>query len=279
MVEVALVGDPVAHSLSPVIQQAAFAALELDWEYRLVRIPADGLAHAWPGLAQRFRGVNVTSPHKQEAARLADQLSASAQRCASVNTLTFDRSGSFGDSTDGAGFLAALRSGAGRTPKRVVVLGTGGAARAVAAALLTEDSQVIVHGRNLAAGQSLAAELAGTGPGVVVFQGDGEEPLRESLADAELLVNATTLGGPRYPGLSPVPEQVELKSDLIVFDLVYWPRQTPLRRRAEAAGCLLIDGLEMLIEQGALAFHHWTGWDAPLTVMREAASRAVEVIP
>jgi len=84
-----------------------------------------------------------------------------------------------------------------------------------------------------------------------------------ALEGAELLVNATTLGGPRFPQLSPVSDAVELSSDLIVFDLVYWPRQTPLRRRAQAEGCLLVDGLEMLVEQGALAFQAWTGFKAP----------------
>jgi shikimate dehydrogenase len=278
MVEVALVGDPVAHSLSPAIQGAAFAALDLDWEYRLVKIPAGGLEPAWPELSQRFRGVNVTSPHKQEAARLADELSSTARICASVNTLTFSHSGSFGDSTDGAGFLAALRLDAGRQLKKVVVVGTGGAARAVAAALLEEGAEVQVLGRNLVAGTALASELAETGSGMITFRGDGNAAMAAALEGAELLVNATTLGGPRFPQLSPVSDAVELNSDLIVFDLVYWPRQTPLRRRAQAEGCLLVDGLEMLVEQGALAFQAWTGFKAPLLVMREAANRALEGI-
>lgn len=278
MEEVALIGDPVSHSLSPAIQAAAFAALELSWEYQLVRVPRGGLERAWPELAQRFRGVNVTSPHKQAAARLADDLSPTARLCASVNTLTFNSSGSFGDTTDGAGFLAALRRRVRRLPERVVVAGTGGAARAVVAALLAEGAAVVVLGRNLAAGTALATELAGTGPGGVVFRGDGDAAMAESLDGAELLVNATTLGGPRFPQFSPVSDEVELSSDLIVFDLVYWPRQTPLRRRAQAEGCLLVDGLEMLVEQGALAFQAWTGIDAPLPVMREAANRALEAI-
>jgi len=278
MVEVGLVGDPVAHSLSPAIHAAAFAALDLDWEYRLVRVPDGGLERAWPELAHRYRGVNVTSPHKREAARLANQLSPAAQICASVNTLTFEGSVSFGDSTDGAGFLAALRRGVGRLPQRVVVVGTGGAARAIAAALLAEGSQVLVLGRNLRAGVALVQELAGTGLGVVTFGGDGDAAMQDALAGAELLVNATTLGGPRYPEFSPVSDEVELSSDLIVFDLVYWPRNTPLERRAKAEGCRLVEGVEMLVEQGALAFQTWTGISAPLPVMRAAAQRAMEVV-
>lgn len=273
-----MVGDPVAHSLSPAIQGAAFAALDLDWEYRLVRVPEGGLEHAWPELRHRFRGLNVTSPHKQEAARLANQLSPAARSCASVNTVTFTSSASFGDSTDGAGFLAALRRGVGLVPTSVVLVGTGGAARAVSAALVAEGSEVLVLGRNLRAGEDLVRDLANTGPGMVSFGPDGVAAMQDALAGAELLVNATTLGGPRYPELSPVSDEVALSSGLIVFDLVYWPRNTPLERRAKAAGCRLVQGVEMLVEQGALAFQAWTGISAPLPVMREAAQRAMEVV-
>ena len=176
------------------------------------------------------------------------------------------------------GFLAALRGSVGRLPHRAVVVGTGGAARAVAAALLAEGGEVRVLGRNLVAGRALAAELAGGGPGVVTFRGDGNAEMAEALDGAELLVNATTLGGPRFPQLSPVSDKVELHSDLVVFDLIYWPRHTPLRRRAQAEGCILVDGLEMLVEQGALAFQAWTGMSPPRKVMREAANRAMEEI-
>jgi shikimate dehydrogenase len=275
MIEVALVGDPVAHSVSPAIQSAAFAAAGLDWQYRLVKVADGELEGAWPGLARRFRGLNITSPHKQSAARLADGLSQTARTCASVNTLTFRSSGSFGDSTDGAGFLRALRLATPGLPEVAVVLGTGGAARAVVGALSAEGVEVRVIGRNHLAGVELARDLAGAGPGVVGFLGAGEEALVAALAGAGLLVNATTLGGPGQPGRSPVPEGVELSQDLVVFDLVYLPRITPLLSRARASGCLVVEGLEMLVEQGALSFEAWTGMDAPLPEMRAAADRAL----
>jgi shikimate dehydrogenase len=277
MVEVALVGDPVAHSLSPSIQSAAFAALDMDWRYSVVRVPEGELEQSWPGLAERFRGVNVTSPHKRAAARLADTLSPTAELCASVNTLTFTESGAFGDSTDGAGFLTALRKGVRELPQRAVLIGTGGVARAVAAALLAEGVKVTIIGRNRAQGQSVEEDLATAGPGAISYVGDGEADMSSALTGADLLVNATLLGGPHYPDLSPVPDEVSISSDLTVFDLVYWPRPTPLGRRARAEGCRVIDGLEMLVEQGALSFQAWTGVEAPLTAMREAAQRAVEV--
>lgn len=279
MVAVALVGDPVAHSISPAIQLAGFAALGLDWEYRLVRVPQGQLEASWPTLSRQFRGVNVTTPHKQGAARLADALSPRARICASVNTLTFGPEGAFGDSTDGAGFLAALRRVAGRVPPTAVVLGTGGGARAVAAALAGEGAEVRVLGRNLMSGAGLAADLAQAGPGRVAFLGSADAALVAALEGAELLVNATTLGGPSFPEQSPVSDTVPLSPGLVVFDLVYWPRQTPLRRRAGASGCLWVDGLDMLVEQGALALESWTGLVAPLEVMRQAAERATAPVP
>lgn len=275
MTEVALVGDPVAHSVSPAIQAAAFAAVGLDWKYLLVRVADGELEDAWPGLARRFRGINITTPHKQTAARLADALSPTASTCASVNTLTFGPSGSFGDSTDGAGFIRALRRVASRLPASAVVLGTGGAARAVVAALSAEGVAVRVVGRNRVAGRNLAQDLAEAGPGVVDFLGDGEAVMRRALVGADLLVNATTVGSPSDAGRSPLPDGVPLNQDLIVFDMVYLPRRTPLLQRAQASGCLVVEGLEMLVQQGGLSFEAWTGVGAPLEVMREAADVAV----
>lgn len=275
MTEVALVGDPVAHSVSPAIQAAAFAAVGLDWKYLLVRVADGELEDAWPGLARRFRGINITTPHKQTAARLADALSPTASTCASVNTLTFGPSGSFGDSTDGAGFIRALRRVASRLPASAVVLGTGGAARAVVAALSAEGVAVRVVGRNRVAGRNLAQDLAEAGPGVVDFLGDGEAVMTRALVRADLLVNATTVGSPSDAGRSPLPDGVPLNQDLIVFDMVYLPRRTPLLQRAQASGCLVVEGLEMLVQQGGLSFEAWTGVGAPLEVMREAAGVAV----
>lgn len=279
MPEVALVGDPVGHSVSPAIHLAAFSALKLDWEYRLVRVPEGQLELEWPALARRFRGLNVTSPHKQEAARLADTLSPVARRCASVNTLTFGPGGAFGDSTDGAGFLAALRQAVGRVPAVVVLLGTGGGARAVAAALSGEGAEVRVVGRNLAAGEALATDLARSGWGGITFLGSGPASLATALEGAQLLVHATTVGGPALPEQSPIPDALFLDPELVVFDLVYWPRPTPLRRRAADSGCRFVDGLDMLVEQAALALEAWTGLAAPRPVMRQAAQQAIEDSP
>ncbi|MGH7667771.1 MAG: shikimate dehydrogenase [Candidatus Dormibacteria bacterium] len=273
-VQVALVGDPIGHSLSPAIHGAAFAATGLDWAYHLVTVPRDGLAAAWPQLSTSFRGINVTTPHKREAVKLVDSLSEAARDCASVNTVTFEAGATWGDSTDGSGFLAALRRQVASRPRKAVVLGTGGSARSVAAALAREGTKVLVLGRNRAAGCELVQELARVGPGSVGFGGQGDRALTEALADADLLVNSTVMGGPLSPQESPISAAVTMPPELVVFDLVYWPRDTPLRRRAEGAGCQFVDGLEMLVEQAAGAFQSWTGRAAPLEVMRRAAQRA-----
>lgn len=279
MVAVALIGDPVAHSISPAIHRAAFEAAGLDWNYQLVRVPDGELGQAWPGLAGRFVGLNVTTPHKRTAALLADQLSPTARLCASVNTITFGPRGGFGDSTDGAGFLAALRRRAGGLPGVAVMVGTGGAARAVAAALAGEGVEVRVVGRNRQAGAQLGRELGAVGPGTVAFLGTEVAALESSLAGAGLLVNATPLGGLDALGLSPLPEGVGLDPSVVVFDLIYRPRRTRLLCRAVAQGCVVVEGVDMLVEQGALSFEAWTGINGPIEVMRQAAALALESQP
>ncbi|MGH7639585.1 MAG: shikimate dehydrogenase family protein [Candidatus Dormibacteria bacterium] len=272
---VGLVGDPIGHSLSPAIHGAAFTQLGLDWEYRLLPVPRGSLEAAWPGLARSWRGFNVTTPHKLVAARLVQSLTPTAKICASVNTVTFQAGRSLGDSTDGQGFLNALDRGVDREVAKAVILGTGGVARSVASALAARGAKVSVVGRNQEAGHLLVQDLSGVGPGTVGFGGAGDRSLTECLAEADLLVNATSLGGPLYPESDPVSAAVQLAPDLVVFDLVYWPRDTPLRRRVEGSGGRFIDGLEMLVEQAALAFSIWTEREAPLGAMRQAAQRAV----
>jgi shikimate dehydrogenase len=272
---VGLIGDPVALSLSPRIQAAALEATGLDWEYQLVSVGRGQLASRWDELRSRFLGLNVTIPIKEEAARLATRLSTGANRCGSVNTLTFTASEAIGDSTDGPGFMAALAGGGLATPQHAVVLGTGGSARAVVAALAEQGVEVEVLGRNAAVGGRLAQDLSRSGLGGVRFSELDPERLTAALAGADLLANATPVGGAATPLESLVPESVRLDRDLVVFDLVYSPRQTPLLRRAAGLGCRVVEGVEMLVEQGALSFECWTGRRAPVGEMRQAAYLAL----
>jgi shikimate dehydrogenase len=273
---VALIGDPVAHSVSPAIHRAAFAALGLDLDYVVLRVGREELADAFPLLRRTYLGLNVTTPLKEAAIPLLDSLSPTALRAGSVNTVLFGDGSARGMSTDGEGFMAALRArqtpGAW-SPRWALILGMGGAARAVAASLLGGRAAVIVSGRNAQAGRRMAADLG------LRFVPAEPGPLADAVASADLLVNATPVGGPAGPAASPLPDSVPLHPGLVVFDLVYRPRRTPLLARAEAAGCATVEGIEMLVEQAARSFEIWTSLPAPVEVMREAAYRAVEAEP
>jgi shikimate dehydrogenase len=259
---IALIGDPVAHSISPAIHRAAFAAAGLHMDYVGVRVPRGSLAESWPALRGAHTGLNVTRPLKEEVLPLLDRVSAAARRAGSVNTVVFEDGRAIGHSTDGAGFVAALAR-AGVSPRRVVVLGAGGAARAIVEALW--DAEVSAWARNPAAARRL--------PGVRALT-DGD--LAGAVARADLLVNATPVGQAPATEGTPLPGTVALHGGLTVFDLVYRPRVTPLLKLALRAGCPTVEGVEMLVEQGVRSFELWTGRPAPVEAMREAARAAVD---
>lgn len=265
---IALVGDPVSASVSPAMQNAAFRALGLPFEYETLRVPRGGLAVAFGSLRDRFVGLNVTIPHKEEAARLVDILEPASRASGSVNTVIFRHGRAIGDSTDGQGFLRALRRGApGRELRSALIVGTGGAARAVAAALAGEGLTVRVSGRNAQAGLKLVRDVAGV-------EAVPADELDAALDDTDLLVSAVPASA--WEDGPALPLGLPLGPGLIVFDLVYRPRRTPLLERAIAQGSTAIEGIEMLIEQGALSFLLWTGVEPPRGVMREAAYDALE---
>lgn len=269
-VSLAVVGDPVEHSLSPVIHRAALDASGLPgWGYERVRVRPGELAQRWPELRRRYLGINVTAPHKLAATRLVDRLSPSARRCGSVNTVSFGAGGSVGDSTDGRGFCAPLARLLPRSA--AVVLGAGGAARAVGAALAGLGVEVVLAARSIDAARAAAAEV-GSGCRAISLTAD---PLSSNLEVADLLVNATPVGGPGHPGQSPLPPGVRLRAGTVVYDLLYLPAVTPLQEAARASGCTAIGGLEMLVEQAALAFEMFTGRPAPRREMAAAAVRAL----
>lgn len=267
--QVALIGDPVAASVSPQMHRAAFAAAGLELDYTAVRIRPAELPAAFPGLSRRFVGLNVTTPLKQVVVPMLEAVSGPAAEAGSVNTVLFCAGAGYGESTDGAGFLAALGRVSVAPVRRALILGTGGAARAVAAALRNTGTAVAIAGRDSGAAQRLAADL-------------GAEPtpmqtsrLAAAVAGADLLVNATPVGAEPAPAATPLPAAVPLHADLVVFDLVYRPRRTALLERAALAGCRTVEGVEMLVEQGARSFELWTRCPAPVASMRAAAYAAL----
>jgi shikimate dehydrogenase len=248
-----VLGFPVAHSRSPAMMNAAFAELALDWRYVKLPVPPERFAEtalALPGSG--YRGANVTIPHKLAAREIADELTPAAAAIGAANTLSFEAGRVLADNTDAGGLLDAL----GEDPrgKSALVFGAGGAGRAAAWALREAGAEVVVWNRTPERARALAAEL------------ELEHAARPGRA-ADILVNATALG---LRG-EDLPAELELEPAGLVADLVYGPAPTALCRWAEAAGARVVDGLEVLVRQGARSLERWTGRAAPLDAMRRAA--------
>jgi shikimate dehydrogenase len=290
MPRVGLLGWPVAHSVSPAMQNAAFHALGLPWRYELLPTPPDALAATLAGLAERgFCGANVTVPHKETVLAHLDRLEGEAWAIGAVNTI-LERDGAWvGTNTDAAGFLAALRQ-AGFEPagRQALILGAGGGARAVVYALTQAGCTCLAYNRTRERARRLVDELSSPAtpgaPGVAGPPGAAGSPTSATVVESldglepdrlDLLVNATPVGQWPDPAPSPWPEALPLPSHWTVFDLVYNPAETRLLARARAAGATPVGGLELLVQQGALGFHLWTGREAPLEVMRAAAHQAL----
>lgn len=260
----AVIGDPVRHSLSPVLHNAAFAALGLDWVYVALPVRAGHGALAVQAMATLgIDGLNVTMPHKSVVAGAVDRCSPVAARLGAVNTVVRSADGLLGESTDGEGFIRALRIDEGFDPAgaRCLVVGAGGAARAIVLALAQAGAaQVVVNARR---GSAAIAAAALAGPVGRVGTADEAE-------GCDLVVNATPLG--MDPGVVelPVPERC-LGAGQVVADLVYQPIRTPFVEAARARGAVALNGLGMLIHQAALSFRLWTGEDPSLEVMSAAA--------
>ncbi|HEX8582582.1 MAG TPA: shikimate dehydrogenase [Acidimicrobiales bacterium] len=260
----AVLGSPVAHSRSPAIHNAAFAATGLPWRFLAVDVPAGGAAAALDAArAVGVRGLSVTMPLKEEVAGLVDDLEPAAARLGAVNCVTVEGDRLAGANTDGDGLVDALRA-AGVDPagRRCLVLGAGGAARAVVLALATAGAaEVAVAGRTPArveAAAALAGPLGRVAPGA-----DG------AAAAADLVVNATPVGMGGDPAVPVDPSA--LRPAQVVVDLVYDPLVTPLLAAAERAGATPVGGLGTLVHQAAHAFRRWTGVEPPLAVMAAAA--------
>jgi shikimate dehydrogenase len=264
---VGVIGDPVAHSLSPTLHNAAFEALGLDWVYVAFPVPRGFGGDAVVAVsALGLAGLNVTMPHKEDAAEACDELTPDAAALRSVNTVVALSDGqTLGDSTDGPGFLDALAEEdiavAGRP---VLVLGAGGAARAVVLALGRAGAHVTVAARRPEAAESAAA-LA---PGARVVALGAADP-----SAFAVVVNATPLG---MSGGDPLPVDPEaLHAGQAVVDLVYHPADTPLLTAARARGAVAVNGLGMLLHQAARSFSLWTGRPAPIDAMGAAVTAAL----
>jgi shikimate dehydrogenase len=269
-----LIGDPVEHSLSPFLHNAAFQHLGLDFVYVVFTVTKKHLGNAISGVRSLgFRGLNVTMPHKVSVVQYLDELDETAKNIGSVNTILNQNGKLTGFTTDGIGALKALKfHGADPSGKKIIVLGAGGASRSVSFTLAKEARELVILNRTLMKAQKLVGDLsAHLGPRAKVRAGElNSRNISKELMDADVLVNATSVGMHPQESLSPVTASL-LRSDLVVFDLVYEPIETKLLVDAKRKGAMTVDGLSMLVFQGAVSFEIWTGVKAPVEVMMNAA--------
>lgn len=270
----ALIGDPVERSLSPAMHNAAFRALGLDCTYVALRVPRAMLADAVAGVrAIGMAGLNVTHPHKVGIIGLLDELDESAEMVGAVNTVKNERGKLIGFNTDGRGATLALEREVGKLRgRKVLLLGAGGAARAIAFSLVQAGARLTIANRTASKAKRLAAVIDRR-LGVKVTQVNLEKrALADAVKRADIVINATTTGMRPNVNETLVTAGV-MHRGLIVNDIVYEPVQTRLLREAKKAGARTVNGLGMLVHQGALAFEIWTGKRAPVKVMEAAAKR------
>jgi shikimate dehydrogenase len=272
MKRLCVIGDPVGHSLSPLMHNAALEHLGLreKFSFEKIKVPRNGLPDFMTKTGMKeFTGLSVTMPHKEAIIPFIDSLSEEAGLIRAVNTVTLKGDELIGHNTDGPGCIRALGA-AGVTIKGrvVVVLGAGGAAKAIAVSLALEKAKkIFILNRN----PTTAEDVAGTVRKIsnIDVEAASLDSIEEALADADILINATPVG---MSGTSPktiVPRE-SIRRNMNVFDIVYEPIETQHLKDARRVGAKTIPGTEMLLHQGALQFKLFTGEDAPIDVMRAA---------
>jgi shikimate dehydrogenase len=267
----AVIGNPVLHSLSPAMHNAAFAETRLNYVYLAFRVEDAGACLAGMRAMSGFRGLSVTIPHKMAVIEHLDELDPMAKKVGSVNTVTHEHGRLIGSSTDGPGTLRAFAdAGVSLDDRRVLFVGSGGAVRAVAFAVaeLTQCEEITILGRTPARVAMLVNDLRAKTP-ATINSGRLPEHLAEAMTAHDVVINGTPVGMHPHEDETPIPRET-LRAGQIILDMVYRPYKTRLVREAEDAGCTTILGLEMLVNQAALQFEAWTGRPAPYAVMRNA---------
>lgn len=274
---VGVIGHPVAHSVSPLMHNAAFAHLGLDWTYVPLPVavePAARIGEAVAGLrALGMVGCNVTVPHKQNVMPHLDELTQAAEAIGAVNTIRVEPDGALsGDNTDARGFIADLRDHQVEVAgMRVLVLGAGGSARAIAYGLAEAGcKQIAMVNRTLSRAASVVARMQGYFAGCPMSAHASLNEIADEVSTADLIVNCTSLGMTPKVETTPWDETIAFRSGQVIYDLVYNPPETRLLAQAKADGATAIGGLGMLVWQGAIALERWSGEKAPVEVMRQA---------
>lgn len=282
---IGLIGFPLGHSISPVFQQAALDARGIDARYEPWEIPPERVEEIATRLrASETLGANVTIPYKSAVLSFLDEIDPAARAVGAVNTILHDGDRLIGSNTDVVGFTRSIREDAGREIAGAILLvvGAGGAARAVVAAGLREGAaRIVVVARRPSQAEALAAEfqrgpLASDRTAIDALPLDPRDPrLGDAVAGCDLLVNATPVGMGHGADAPPPISLDRLSPRALVCDLIYRPPRTALLREAQERGAAILNGLPMLIYQGAASFERWTGQAAPVEIMRRAAEEAL----
>ncbi len=263
-----VLGDPVSHSLSPVMHNAAFESLGMDCEYHAFRVCIGNLSKALNGAhALGFGGLNLTIPLKEKAMEIVKPTDL-ARQIGAVNTVDF-KDGMVGYNTDGIGAKMALSSaGIEIKGKNVLLLGAGGAARAIAFQLAKEGARITIANRTIERAEALVKDIKNIG----VAESSDYENMKDMIQDSDILINSTSVG--MYPKISgTIVTSDMMHKDLTVFDIVYNPQNTLLLKEAKKAGATTIDGVMMLVFQGAESFRIWTGRSPPVDIMEKAVRK------
>ncbi len=269
----ALLGYPVKQSLSALMHNTAFAYLNLDYIYIPFDIEQEDLQTTVAGLKTlNFTGFNLTMPHKQEIMQYLDEISEEAKLIGAVNTVVKENSRLIGYNTDGKGYIASLKEE--KIPvknQKVVMVGAGGAAKSIAIQLAMEGvEKILLLNRTIEPAEEIANTITQNTRGCgVKVQEFNQNNLQKALKEANILINCTPLGMYSMEDRSIIEDESILRKDLVISDLVYNPAETKLLRQGKNRGCKTINGLGMLIWQGAFAFKLWTGKDMPVDVVRE----------
>ena len=277
----AIIGDPVAHSLSPAIHNAAFTALGLDFVY--VAFQVKDLKNALAGMRalNNFRGMSVTIPHKIEAMDHMDHIAPVDRRIGSINTIINDNGRLSGLGTDGPGALKALTdAGVSVDGKNVLILGSGGAARAIAFSLVhhTQLERLTLLDIDTAQLTQLAADLSTHSQAMVASHPLNSRSLAAAMAEAHVIIHCTPVGMHPETEASLVPPEL-FQPHQVLFDIVYTPLETRLLTQAKASGLTVISGVEMFIHQAVLQFEQFTGKPAPVEIMRRVVMKQLRESP
>ncbi len=273
---VCCMGQPVAGNPTQFMIERAFAAANLEWQYLTLEVAPQNLADAVRGMrAMGFRGGNFTIPHKVAVIEYLDQLSEAADLMGAVNCVVREGDSLVGENTDGKGFVQSLRDVTDPKGKKAIIMGAGGAARAIAVELgLSEASELVIVNRTAERGNALVQllnERVKAPSRLVHLSGDFSVD-----DDADIFINATSIGLGDGDARVPVDED-SLRPNLVVADVIFNPPRTRLLREAADRGCTTLDGLGMLVNQGVIGFKIWTGVDPDPEVMREALEEYLEI--